>query len=222
MFTGLIKGICTVRSVYTTGGGMRLAVDLGKLAEESKIGDSIAINGVCLTVAQLRGSLAEFDVSSETLAKSTLGKLKSSSPVNTEPAMKATDRFGGHFVLGHVDGVATIKAISRKGRLTAERQGQFADIKFAANPRLLAQMVVKGSVAVDGISLTIADMMDEEGFSVSIIPETLKKTTLGVAKIGDTVNIETDIIIKTIKKQLEKILPAEQKLTAERLKELGF
>lgn len=213
MFTGLIKAICTVKSAYTISGGMHLTVDLGKLAEESKIGDSIAINGVCLTVAQLRGGLADFEVSSETLTKSTLGKLKSSSSVNTEPAMKATDRFGGHIVQGHIDGVATIKAIGR--------QGQFADIKFAANPKLLAQMVGKGSVAVDGISLTIANI-EKNSFSVSIIPETLKKTTLGRAKIGDTVNIETDIIIKTIKKQLEKILPAEQKLTAERLKELGF
>jgi riboflavin synthase len=135
--------------------------------------------------------------------------------------MKAADRFGGHFVLGHVDGVATIKAISRKGRLTAERQGQFADIKFAANPKLLAQMVVKGSVAVDGISLTIANM-DEDSFSVSIIPQTLKATTLGAAKIGDTVNIETDIIVKTIRSELDKILPQEQKLTVEKLKELGF
>jgi riboflavin synthase len=127
--------------------------------------------------------------------------------------MRATDRFGGHIVQGHIDGVATIKEIVRKG--------QFADIKFAANPKLLAQMVIKGSVAVDGISLTIANM-NEGSFSISIIPETLKATTLGVAKIGDMVNIETDIIIKTIKKQLENILPAEQKLTAERLKELGF
>ncbi len=202
-----------VKSAYTTGGGMHLTVDLGKLADESKIGDSVAINGVCLTVAKLRGSLAEFEVSSETLTKSTLSKLKSSSPVNTELAMKATDRFGGHIVQGHIDGVATIKEIVRKG--------EFADIKFAANSNLLAQMVVKGSVAVDGISLTIANM-EEDSFSVSIIPETLKGTTLGRAKFGDTVNIETDIIIKVIKKQLEKILPIEQKLTTERLKELGF
>ncbi len=213
MFTGLIKAICTVKSAYTTGGGMRLAVDLSKLADESKVGDSIAINGVCLTIAQLQGSLADFEVSSETLTKSTLGKLKSSSPVNTELAMKAADRFGGHFVLGHVDGSATIKTI--------ERQGQFAVIKFAANPELLAQMVVKGSVAVDGISLTIANM-DEGNFSVSIIPETLKKTTLGTAKIGDTVNIETDIIVKTIRSAIDKILPKKQKLTTERLKEMGF
>jgi riboflavin synthase len=221
MFTGLIETICTVKSVYTTAGGMRLAVDLGKLADQCKVGDSVAINGVCLTIAQLRGGLAEFDVSGETLTKSTLGRLKPPSAVNAELAMKAADRFGGHFVLGHVDGVATIKAISRKGRLTAERQGQFADIKFAANPKLLAQMVVKGSVAVDGISLTIANM-DEDSFSVSIIPQTLKATTLGAAKIGDTVNIETDIIVKTIRSELDKILPQEQKLTVEKLKELGF
>ena len=213
MFTGIIKTICTVKSANSAGGGMRLALDLGKLAGECQVGDSIAINGVCLTVVQLRGSLAEFDVSGETLAKSTLGRLKSSSPVNVELALKAADRFGGHFVLGHVDGIATIKTISRKG--------QFADIKFVADSELLTQMVVKGSVSVDGISLTISSM-DEDGFSVAVIPETLKRTTLGVAKIGDMVNIETDIIIKTIKNQLEKILPQGQSLTAERLKELGF
>jgi riboflavin synthase len=213
MFTGLIKTICTVKSAGRHGGGMRLAVDLGRLADQCKVGDSIAINGVCLTITQLRGSIAEFDVSGETLTKSTLGRLKSSSPVNTELSMKAADRFGGHFVLGHVDGVATIKTI--------EQKGTFADIKFAANSNLLTQMVVKGSVAVDGISLTIANM-NEDSFSVSIIPETLKKTTLGATKIGDMVNIETDIIIKTIKKQLEKILPQKQSLTTERLKELGF
>ncbi len=213
MFTGLVKTVCTVKSAYTTGGGMRLAVDLGKLADQCKLGDSIAINGVCLTITQLRGSLAEFEVSSETLTKSVLGGLKPSSLVNAELAMKADDRFGGHFVLGHTDGVATIKAISR--------QGQFADIKFAAGSELLAQMVVKGSVAVDGISLTIANM-DEDSFSVAVIPETLKATTLGAAKPGDKVNIETDIIIKTIKKHLEKVLPQKQSLTTERLKEMGF
>jgi len=190
-----------------------LTIDSGKLADESKIGDSIAVNGVCLTIARLDGGLASFELSSETLTKSNLGKLKPSSPVNVELALKATGRFGGHIVQGHIDGVATIKAINK--------QGQFADIKFAAGKELLDQMVVKGSVAVDGISLTIASM-DENSFSAAIIPETLKKTTLGTAKIGDAVNIETDIIVKTIKKQLERILPQDGKLTSERLKELGF
>ena len=213
MFTGLIKSVCTVKSASTAGGGMRLAVDLGELAGESKIGDSIAVNGVCLTIAELRGGVAEFEVSGETLAKSALGKLKSSSTVNVEPAMGATDRFGGHFVLGHVDGTGTVKAI--------RRGGEFADIEFATSPEMLAQMVVKGSVAVDGISLTITSISGNS-FSISIIPGTLKKTILGTAKVGDTVNIETDIIIKAIKRQLENILPKGQKLTAERLKELGF
>ena len=190
-----------------------LTIDLGKLADEGKIGDSIAINGVCLTVASLEGRLATFDISSETLTKSNLGRLTPSSPVNVELALKATGRFGGHIVQGHIDGIATIKAINK--------QGQFADIKFAAGRELLDQMVVKGSVAVDGISLTIASI-DENSFSAAIIPETLRKTTLGTAKIGDTVNIETDIIVKTIKKQLEKILPQKQPLTVEKLRELGF
>ena len=190
-----------------------MTIDLDKLVQDSKIGDSIAINGVCLTIAELSGNLATFELSTETLTKSTLGGLKSSSPVNVERAMKATDRFGGHFVLGHIDSTATIRAIIRSG--------EFADVEFAASPELLSQMVVKGSVAVDGISLTIAGM-DERSFSVALIPETLKKTTLGTAKVGDAVNIETDMIVKTIQKQLAKILPQEQTLTVERLKELGF
>lgn len=213
MFTGLIEAICTVKSVSRSAGGVLLTIDLGKLADETKIGDSIAINGVCLTVAGLAANLATFDVSAETLSKSTLGGLRPSSQVNAERAMKATDRFGGHFVVGHIDGTATIKAI--------DKHGQFADIRFSAEPELLGQMVVKGSVAVDGISLTIANM-DENSFSVALIPETLKKTTLGKAKIGDMVNIETDIIVKTVTKQLEKILPQKQKLTVEKLKQLGF
>jgi riboflavin synthase len=213
MFTGLIEAICTIRSVRQTGGGLLLTVDLGKISDESKIGDSIAINGVCLTVAKLDGKIATFDVSGETLTKSTLGRLKPSSPVNAELALKATDRFGGHFVAGHIDGTAAIKTI--------EKQGRFDNIKFAASPELLDQMVAKGSVAVDGISLTITNI-DQNSFSVALIPQTLEKTTLGKAKIGDTVNIETDIIVKTAKKQLEKILPKNQTLTVEKLKQLGF
>ena len=213
MFTGLIEAVCTVTSVRRSESTMLLSVDLGELADDSKIGDSIAINGVCLTIARLEGGLATFELSGETLARSTLGKLKPSSQVNVERAIRAADRFGGHFVQGHIDGTATIKAI--------DKRGQFADMKFAAGAELLDAMVAKGSVAVDGISLTIAGM-DRNGFSVSIIPETLKKTTLSGAKISDEVNIETDIIVKTIKTQLEKILPQTQSLTAEKLKELGF
>jgi len=213
MFTGLIESICVVKAVSRSENAIVLTVDLGKLAECCKIGDSIAISGVCLTIAKLDGSIASFDVGRETLSKSTLGKLATSSQVNVERAMKSSDRFGGHFVLGHIDGMATIKQI--------DRRGDFADIRFSAGSQLLDLMVVKGSVAVDGVSLTIASI-DNNSFYVALIPETLKKTTLGKAKIGDTVNIETDIIIKTVKKQLDNILPQEQKLTIEKLKQLGF
>ena len=219
MFTGLIEAVCKVTSVQAAAGGTVLTVDLGGLAADSKIGDSIAINGTCLTIARLEGNLATFDVSPETLARTALGRLTASSQVNVELAMKATDRFGGHFVQGHIDGTATIKAINR--------QGEFADIKFTAGPELLNSMVVKGSVAVDGISLTVADM-DSTTFRVAIIPQTLKKTTLGRAKIGDLLNIETDIIVKTIKKLLESALgptkggPQGQPLTAEKLRQSGF
>ena len=215
MFTGLIEAICTVKSVSGGAGAdtARLTVDLGELADGGKTGDSIAINGVCLTIAELTGTLATFELSAETLKKSTLGKLRPLSRVNIERALKSGDRFGGHFVQGHIDGTATIKTINK--------QAQFADIWFQAGTELLEQVVVKGSVAVDGVSLTIASL-DQGSFSTALIPQTLSKTTLGTAKIGDSVNIETDIIVKTIKKQLENILPKEQRLTEEKLKQLGF
>ena len=213
MFTGLIETTCKVKSVGRLAESLVLTIDLGVLAGESKTGDSIAVNGACLTVAKLQGPLASFDVSAETLAKSTLGKLKPSSEVNIERSLKASDRFGGHFVLGHVDGTATIDTI--------DKSGKFANIKFSAKADLLDAIVIKGSVAVDGISLTIATV-DQNGFGVSVIPETLKRTTLGKAKIGDCVNIETDIIVKTIKRQLDEILPKKQSLTAEKLRELGY
>jgi riboflavin synthase len=213
MFTGLIEQVCKVKSVRRSADAMELTVDLGKLAGQSKIGDSIAISGACLTVSRLAGNLAAFDVSGETLAKSNLGKLAVGSKVNVELSMKIGDRFGGHIVLGHIDGVAKIKAIDKRGK--------FADIRFETERELLDQMVVKGSVAVDGISLTIASM-EGNCFRVAVIPETLKRTTLGEAKIGNVVNIETDIIVKTIKKQLENILPQGQTLTVEKLKQLGF
>jgi len=213
MFTGLIEAVCTVKSVRRSENTMLLSIDLGGLAGDGRIGDSIAINGACLTIARLEGGLATFELSGETLARSTLGKLKPSSQVNVERAIRTTGRFGGHFVQGHIDGTAIIKAIDKHGR--------FADMKFAAGAELLDAMIAKGSVAVDGISLTIAGI-DRNSFTVALIPETMNKTTLSQAKIGDEVNIETDIIVKTIKTQLEKILPQTQSLTAEKLKELGF
>jgi riboflavin synthase len=214
MFTGLIEAVCSVEWVSARGGNsIRLVIDLGDLAAEAKIGDSIAVNGVCLTIAGLEASRARFDVSGETLTKSTLGGLRPSSVVNVERALMAGDRLGGHIVQGHVDGVGAVKAV--------RRQGEFADIEYTAGTDLLDQMVVKGSVAVDGISLTVAGI-GRDVFSVAVVPQTLGRTTLGRARAGDSVNIETDIIVKFVKKQLESILPPKQELTVEKLRQLGF
>lgn len=213
MFTGLIEAVCKVVSANRSANGGQITIDLGKLANQTESGDSISVNGTCLTVIGLDRNSATFDISPETLEKSTLADLAPSSTVNIERAMKADGRFAGHFVQGHIDGVAAIKQINK--------QGQFTNIKIQANPDILEQIIVKGSVCVDGISLTVASM-DENSFEVALIPETLKKTTLGNANIGNMVNIETDIIVKTIKKQLENILPKKQGLTLEKLRESGF
>jgi len=213
MFTGIIETIGLVKRVLGGTGHMVVSVDLGEVASGVKSGSSIAVNGVCLTVSRFVGGLAEFDVSSETLAVCAMDRIRAGSKVNIERAVSADGRFGGHFVLGHVDGIASVRTI--------ESKGDFAWITFATAADLLDEMVVKGSVCVDGVSLTVAKM-DDEGFSVSVIPTTLKETTLGQVKVGDVVNIETDVIIKTVKKQLSKMLGRQETLTVERLKELGF
>lgn len=215
MFTGLIESVCQVRllSAGRASEGGSLAVDLGSLAEGCRSGDSLAISGVCLTVTRLEGSVATFALSPETLAKSTLATLKPSSKVNVERAMAATARFGGHIVQGHVDGTGTVRAV--------KKLGEFADIEFGAPAEVLEQMVPKGSVAIDGVSLTIAGLGDA-GFRVAAIPETLGRTTLGSARIGDKVNIEVDILVKIVRRQLETLLPKDGPLTVERLRQMGY
>ncbi len=213
MFTGLIE---TIGNVVRSQGGpdnMVLVVDIGALSSEIKIGDSVAVNGACLTAVQIAGGQVNFDVSGETIAKSTMGKLSAGAKVNIELSMRADARFGGHFVLGHVDGMATIGKIENKGR--------FWDVRYQCSKALLDNMIAKGSVAVDGISLTIAELTTD-GFSVAVIPQTWEKTNLQYAKVGDPVNIETDVIVKTVRKSLETILPAKGNLTVEKLKEMGF
>jgi riboflavin synthase len=214
MFTGLIEAVCEVKSVSPgTASGGSLVVDLGALAPECRTGDSIAVSGVCLTVTRLTGTLAAFGLSPETLGHSTFGLLRPSSKVNIERAMRPTDRLGGHLVQGHIDGMGTIKAV--------KRLGEFADIEFAVEPALLEQMVLKGSVAVDGVSLTVAGI-EPDGFRVAAIPETLNRTTLGTAYIGGRVNVETDILVKIVRRQLEAILPQKQPLTMDRLRQMGY
>jgi len=214
MFTGIIEEICTVKSVSFSAqtGSMKLSIDLHKIAETSKKGDSIAVNGICLTISDINASIANFDISSETVTKTTLKGLQPGKMVNIERALLADGRFAGHFVTGHIDGTAKITKIEKKDK--------FAIMTFSADKSLLENIIPKGSIAVDGISLTIAELNDKT-FTVALIPETLNSTTLGSAKTGDSVNIENDLLVKTIKKQLDNLLP-KQGLTAEKLKSLGF
>nr|MBC8378145.1 riboflavin synthase [Planctomycetota bacterium] len=184
-----------------------------RIADGTNLGDSIAVNGVCLTVCQLNGTVAEFDVSTETVRKTTLIALKSGASVNLERAMSAQGRFGGHIVQGHVDGLGKIAAI--------RKQADFAEFRFDIPKELIAQVVLKGSVAVDGISVTVANL-DKTGFEVAVIPTTLKETTWHQAKVGDAVNIETDILVKITQRQLAAMLPNAKGLTIEQLREHGF
>jgi riboflavin synthase len=213
MFTGLIQQVCSVKSLVKSGDSAALTIDLDSLADQTKTGDSIAINGACLTVAKQAGSLATFDLSAETLTKTTLGKLTPASKVNVELAMKADARFGGHLVLGHIDGIATIKNIDKKN--------DFATLTFATPKSLLNLMIPKGSVAVDGISLTIAELKSD-GFTAAIIPQTLHKTNLSFAKINSQVNLENDIIVKAVIRQLENMGLMKEKLTVDKLQQMGF
>ena len=210
MFTGLIESVCKVDSAISKAGGMRLAINLGQAA---KCGDSIAINGVCLTVAGLKGAVAEFDVSAETLSKTTLGRLRVGSQVNIERAMSTGDRLGGHFVQGHIDAVGKVKKI--------ERGGEFWKFVFETSKEIQDFLIPKGSIAVDGVSLTIVDTQGQN-FTVAIIPATYENTIFKNYKAGDSVNIETDIICRIVKKQLDNVLGHKQGLTVEKLKELGF
>ena len=213
MFTGIIEAIGTIRQATPKSSQMRLTVDIGRLAEGTSSGDSIAVNGVCLTVCRLAGMCAIFDVSTETIRRSNLTTLKPGSKVNLERAMSAQGRFGGHIVQGHVDGVGKIAAI--------RKQADFAEFRFETSPDLLKQMVPKGSVAVDGISLTVAKL-DKTGFEIALIPTTLAETTWHNAKIGDTVNIETDILVKIIQRQLDTMIPNSKGLTLDKITEYGF
>lgn len=191
MFTGLVETLGVVASSERRARGMRLSVK--PLSEmEVKIGDSVSVNGVCLT-ATTDGRTLLFDLSPETVKSSNLGELKANERVNLERALRLSDRFGGHMVSGHVDTVGTIK--------DRRQAGEYTLYTFSASPETLRYIVKKGSVAIDGISLTVTEV-DDQSFSVSIIPHTLTATNIGDKKGGDKVNIEVDIIGKYVEKLL--------------------
>lgn len=212
MFTGLIEGLARVETRSRRGAAARLDLDLGPLAEDSQLGDSIALNGVCLTLESLEGSRGSFDVIAETLQRTNLGELRPGDLVNCERSLKVGDRLGGHFVSGHVDATGRI-AVSRQG------SGQW-DLRVEAPAELLQELIPKGSVAIDGISLTVIDV-DERSFSVALIPETLERTTLGKKSVGATVNLEGDPIGKWVRRCLKEMLGGGG-ITKERLNDLGF
>lgn len=192
MFTGLVGEMGTVSSVEPGPGdeGARIVLTT-PLAAEVRIGDSMAVNGVCLTAAGVDGEEVRADVMAETLRRSSLGPLGPGDRVNIELALRASDRLGGHVVQGHVDGLGAVESVVEEG---------FARVvRVAAPPALLRYVVEKGSIAVDGVSLTVVEV-DEDGFSVSLIPETLERTTLGEVAEGVSVNLEVDVMAKYVEK----------------------
>ncbi|MEA2450291.1 MAG: riboflavin synthase [Thermoleophilaceae bacterium] len=194
MFTGLVETTAQVRSVEPGGDGVRLEVET-PLAAELEHGDSIAVNGVCLTAVRPDGGSFRADVMNETLRRSSLGPLAVGDEVNVELALRAGDRLGGHMVQGHVDGTGTVEGVSDEG---------FARVvRVAAAPELLRYVVEKGSIAVDGVSLTVASV-DDAGFTVSLIPETLERTTLRDAIPGRVVNLEVDVLAKYVEKLVNR------------------
>ncbi|UCF33244.1 MAG: riboflavin synthase [Phycisphaerales bacterium] len=213
MFTGIIEAVGTVTSVTAHSGGKRLSIDVGPMASEARPGASVCVSGVCLTVAGVRPPVLEFDVITETLNKSTLGGLAAGDNVNLERSLRAGDRIDGHFVQGHVDGTATVTRVVS----TSE---QYV-IHLRTEPHLRPYIVPKGSVAVDGVSLTIAGV-EGDVFSVALIPTTLRETTLQQLTAGDRVNVETDIIARTIVHQLSRIGSSDKGVSMEMLKEAGY
>ncbi len=193
MFTGLVQSLGTVVELRPAPPGTRLVIDAGPIAATAQIGDSVAVNGCCLTVVAVDGGRLAFDAGPETLQRTNLGSLAAGAAVNLEPSLRLGDAMGGHFVTGHIDGRGTL----------AQRidENDWATFWFAAEPRLTAQMASKGSVAVDGVSLTLVDV-EPERFSVALIPHTLAVTTLGRLTVGDPVNLETDLLAKYVEKSL--------------------
>lgn len=213
MFTGIIEHLGKVKQIKLEANSAVITIDVGPLSDEVSPGDSIAVNGACLTATQIKGSEVHFDVSAETLSKTTVGKLRVADNVNIERSLKVGDRLGGHFVTGHVDGVGEINKI--------ENQTGQSTVWVSVNESLANMMIQKGSVAIDGISLTIAELR-ERIFSVALIPFTLEATTLGRNKVGRKVNIETDMLGKWVKKIVTNTGRNASGITEELLNQNGF
>ena len=212
MFTGIVEEIGKIDRTSSRGGNLLLTIEAPKVSTDLKVGDSININGACQTVIQARDDGFVVEAVEETLKRTTLGRLESGDRVNLERALLASDRLGGHLVSGHVDFISRIRSAAEKN------QSWLFEFEIPAEYR--THFVEKGSVAVDGISLTVVQVL-RGSFTVSVIPFTMKETTLGTKKVGDTVNIETDLIGKYV----ERILThkkQESEITEDWLKEKGW
>lgn len=194
MFTGLVEELGTVASIVREGAGVALTLTAPLAASDAAIGDSIAVNGCCLTVVRRDGDALTFEAGSETLSRTNLGRLQTGSCVNLERSLRVGDRLGGHYVSGHIDGLGTLAA--------RREEGPWAFLWFRVPGDLARQMASKGSIAVDGVSLTLVEVTSDQ-FSVALIPHTLSVTTLGNLQIGDSVNLETDLLAKYVQRQLE-------------------
>ena len=195
MFTGIIQGVGRLAGIEPRGGDVRLVVEVGSLAfEDVELGESIAVNGVCLTVVEFDESTFSADASNETLSLTTLGGLAEGDALNLERAMRPVDRLGGHMVSGHVDGVGRVAAIEPDAR--AQRW------RFEASPDVLRYVAKKGSICVDGVSLTVNEV-DDAGFEVALIPHTVEHTGFAHTGVGDPVNLEVDLIARYVERLLQ-------------------
>jgi riboflavin synthase len=199
MFTGIIEEAGVVARLAVTDDGARLAIHAPGVAAETKIGDSVAVNGVCLTVVEREGEQVSFDAVNETLRRSSLGTLRQGSRVNLERPLRANGRFDGHIVQGHVDATATLQS--------ATDEGNSWRLRFSVATDLLRYVVEKGSITVDGISLTVA-AVGADWFEVVIIPHTWEVTNLAERAPGDAVNLEVDVLAKYVERMLSHISPA--------------
>ena len=190
MFTGIVRELGLVESLEPDGGSVRLRIHAPDTASGVALGDSVALNGVCLTATEVSDGVLTFDAVQETLRRSTLGRLEAGAGVNVEPALRAGEPLGGHLVQGHVDGVGRVRSAD----------GETLEIE--APPDVLRYCVEKGSVAIDGVSMTIASLGDGS-FSVAVVPHTREVTTLGALKEGDEVNLEADVLAKYVEKLLQ-------------------
>lgn len=214
MFTGLIEEIGFIEKTTSQNNCGQLVIQAKAIQEGTKLGDSIAVNGVCLTVTNVSKTSFTADVMPETLKRSNLGKLQKGSSVHLERAMAANGRFGGHMVSGHIDGTGIISGKKQEGNATR--------LFITTDTPLLRQMIEKGSIAIDGVSLTVITV-EQSQFSVGIIPHTNSQTILLDKKIGDSVNLETDVIAKYIQRFFENSTQQQEKpLTLAFLKENGF